>query len=178
MPEAVAAAKKATELDPLSAWAWVSLSLQLGENEQFAEAHESLRRLMMILPEAEFPLSWLGIVQLREGKATEALATFRSISEEGLRVSGIIMAEHTLGHAKESQQALDQVIAKHGQPVGYSCAEIYAWRGEKDKAFECLGQAYQQHDTNMSDFRNDATLVSLHGDPRFAALLRRMNLPE
>jgi len=179
LPEAVAAARKATELDPLSATAWVSLSLQLIESQQFAEAHEALRRLIEILPEAEFPLSWLGILQLREGKAKEALATFRSLSDEGLRASGIIMAEHTLGHAKESQQALDQAIAKYGQAAdAYTLAEIYAWRGEKDKAFEYLDRAYQQHNSNMSDFRNDATLVFLHGDPRFAALLRKMNLPE
>jgi serine/threonine-protein kinase len=178
LPEAVAAAKKATELDPLSAWAWTSLTLYLIESQQFAAGHEALRRLITILPEAEFPLSWLGILQLREGKATEALATFRSLSEEGLRVSGVAMAEHTLGHAKESQQALDQLIAKGGQAGAYTYAEIYAWRGEKDKAFEWLDRAYQQHDSNMSDFRNDATLTSLHGDPRFAALLRKMNLPE
>jgi serine/threonine protein kinase/tetratricopeptide (TPR) repeat protein len=178
MPAAVAAARKATELDPLSAWAWASLSLQLAESEQFSAADGALRRLIELLPEAEFPLSWLGIVQLREGKAREALTTFRSLSEEGLRVSGIIMAEHTLGHAKESQQALDQAIAKYGQAGAYGFAEIYAWRGEKDKAFEYLDRAYQQHNTNMSDFRNDATLVLLHGDPRFAAMLRKMNLPE
>jgi len=162
----------------LSATAWVSFSLQLIESQQFAEAHEALRRLIEILPEAEFPLSWLGILQLREGKATDALATFRSLSDEGLRASGVVMAEHTLGHARESQQALDQLIVKWGQADAYGFAELYAWRGERDKAFEWLDRAYQHHDSNMSDFRNDATLVLLHGDPRFAALLRKMNLPE
>lgn len=176
LPEAVAAAKKATELDPLSAWAWAALSTYLIESQQFAAAHEALRRLMEILPEAEFPLSWLGILELREGKATEALSTFRSISEEGLRLSGIAMAEHSLGHTRESQQALDQIIAKGPQALGL--AEIYAWRGEKDKAFEWLDRAFQQRDSDMADFRNDATLVSLHGDPRFTAMLRKMHLPE
>ena len=39
---------------------------------------------------------------------------------------GVAMAEHTLGHARESQQALDDVIAKHAQahaqPVGFRLA--------------------------------------------------------
>lgn len=178
LPRAVAAAKKATELDPLSDWAWVSLSLYLIESHQFAAAHEALRRLIEILPEAEFPLSWLGILQLSEGKAREALTTFQSINEDGLRLSGIAMAEHSLGHARESQQALDQYIATAGEAGAYGLAEIYAWRGEKDKAFEWLDRAYQQRDSTMGDFRNDATLVSLHGDPRFAAMLRKMNLPQ
>ena len=151
-------------------------SAAVNGSQQFARADEALRRLIEILPEADFPLSWLGLVRLYEGKAKEALVTFQSLNEERLRLFGVALVEHTLGHAKESQQALNQLIA--GGAPAYAVAEIYAWRGEKDKAFEWLDRAYQQHDSNMSDFRNDATLTSLHGDPRFAALLRKMNLPE
>jgi hypothetical protein len=41
------------------------------------------------------------------------------------------MREHSLGHAKESQHALDEVIAKHAQDYAYAIAQAYAWRGEK-----------------------------------------------
>jgi serine/threonine-protein kinase len=173
-PAALAAARKATELDPLSPWAWTSLAARLIKSQQFARADEALRRLIEILPEADFPLSWLGILRLYEGNAKEALVTFQSLSEERLRLFGVALAEHTLGHAKESQQALDQLIAE-GAPA-YAVAEIYAWRGEKDKAFEWLDRAYQRH--TGSDLRHDPLVTSLHGDPRFAALLRKMNLPE
>jgi hypothetical protein len=37
---------------------------------------------------------------LLEGKAAEALATFREVDIEGFRLWGVAMAEHTLGHAK------------------------------------------------------------------------------
>jgi serine/threonine protein kinase/TolB-like protein/Flp pilus assembly protein TadD len=178
LPEAVAAAKKSTELDPLSAGAWTFLSLYLLESRQFAAAHEALRRVLEIQPEAAVPLSYLGFLQLVEGHTTEALATFRQLSDEGLRLSSVAIAEHTLGHAKESQQALDQFIANGGQAKPYVIAEIYAWRGEKDKAFEWLDRAYQQHNSDLYDFRNDPTLSSLRGDARFAAMLRKMNLPE
>jgi len=63
-------------------------------------------------------------------------------------------------------------------PAVLGMAEIYAWRGEKDKASEWLDRAYQQHNSDLPDFRYDATLRSLHGDARFAAMLRKMNLPE
>ena len=173
-PAALAAARKATELDPLSGWAWASLAKCLMASQQFARADEALRRLIEILPEADFPLSWLGLVRLYEGKAKEALVTFQSLNEERLRLFGVALVEHTLGHAKESQQALNQLIA--GGAPGYAVAEIYAWRGEKDKAFEWLDRAYQHH--SVADLRHDLLLTSLHGDPRFAAMLRKMNLPE
>jgi len=178
LPEAVAAAQKATGLDPLSAAAWAFLSLYLIESRQFAAAHEALRRDLEIQPESPIPLAYLGLLQLIEGNATEALATFRQVSDEELHLWGVAMTEHTLGHAKESQQALDQFIANGGQARAYGIAEIYAWRGEKDKAFEWLDRAYQQRNSDLYDFRNDATLASLRGDPRFAAMLRKMNLPE
>ncbi len=177
-PEAMAAAKKATELDPLSATAWLALAWNLADNRQFAAAHEALRRALEIQPESTILLASLGGLQLDEGNATESLATYRQVSDEEVRLFGVARAEHTLGHAKESQQALDQFIAKAGQAKAYDIAEIYAWRGEKDKAFEWLDRAYQQHSSDLYGVRSDASLASLRGDARFAALLRKMNLPE
>jgi serine/threonine protein kinase/TolB-like protein/Tfp pilus assembly protein PilF len=177
-PEALAAAKKATELDPLSAVAWLFLSWNLTENRQVAAAHEALRRALEIQPENPIILASLGSLQLLEGNATEALTTFGQVSDEEVRLWGVARAEHALGHAKESQQALDQFIANGGQAKAYAIAEIYAWRGEKDKAFEWLDRAYRQHSSDLYGFRNDAAFASLRGDARFAALLRKMNLPE
>jgi serine/threonine protein kinase/TolB-like protein len=178
LPEAMAAAKKATELDPLSAAAWLMLSGSLAGNRQFAAAHEALHRALEIQPESTILLASLGGLQLDEGNATESLATYRQVSDEEVRLFGVARAEHTLGHAKESQQALDQFIAKGGQAKAYDIAEIYAWRGEKDKAFEWLDRAYQQHSSDLYGVRSNACFASLRGDARFAALLRKMNLPE
>ena len=98
------------------------------------------------------------------------------------------MAEHTLGHAKESQQALDKLIAQHAQDeergehrplmAAYDIAAVYAWRGEKDKAFEWLDRAYQHREAPLVGIKDDRPLDSLRGDPRYMALLRKMNLPE
>jgi len=178
LPEAVAAAKKAAALDPLSGTAWLFLGGYLADIGQFAAAREAVRRFLEIDPESPIPWTALGFLQLLEGNATQALATFRQVSDEGNRLFGVAMAEHTLGHSKESQQALDQFVAKRGQAKPYATADIYAWRGEKDKAFEWLDRAYQQHNSDLYDFRCDPALTSLQGDARFAAMLRKMNLPE
>ena len=55
---------------------------------------------------------------------------------------------------------------------------VYAWRGEKDHAFEWLDRAYDQHDSGMVRLRYDPTLASLHDDPRFAALVKKMGFAE
>jgi serine/threonine protein kinase/TolB-like protein len=178
LPEATAAANKATELDPLSAAAWLVLGWNLDENRQFAAAHEALRRALEIQPESPIILASLGGLQLHEGNATEALTTFQQVRDEEVRLYGVAKAEHTLGHAEEAQQALDQFIANAGRAKAYDIAEIYAWRGEKDKAFEWLDRAYQQRSSDLYGFRNNPDFASLRSDARFTAMLRKMKLPE
>jgi TolB-like protein/DNA-binding winged helix-turn-helix (wHTH) protein/Flp pilus assembly protein TadD len=178
LPEAIAAQKKSTELDPLSSHAWENLGRYQMFSRDFAAAAAALRRALEIQPDSTFGLYNLGTLQLLEGNAAEGLATFRSIDDEAFRLYGISMAEHTLGDAQESRRALDELTAKHEQEAAYQIAEAHAWRGEKDKAFEWLERAYAQSDGGLSDIKVDLLLDSLRGDPRYQTLLRKMNLPE
>jgi TolB-like protein/Flp pilus assembly protein TadD/tRNA A-37 threonylcarbamoyl transferase component Bud32 len=176
--EAIATTRKAIELDPLSHSAWQTLTTYLVSTRDFAAAREASRRALEISPQSDFSLNDLGTLQLLEGRAQDALETFRKIDNEGFRLSSVAMAEHTLGHARESQQALEQVIAQHAAGAAFQIAEIYAWRGEKDQAFDWLERAYRQRDGGLVDIKTDPPLADLHDDPRYKAFLRKMNLPE
>jgi len=179
LPEAVAALRKATALDPLSNPAWAHLGRYLMFSRDFAGAHAALDRALEIQPESPFGLNDLGELLLLEGNAAEALTMFRKVlNYEAFRLFGIGLAEHTLGHANESQQALDELIAKYAHVSAFQIAEVYAWRGEKDKAFEWLERAYAQRDGGLAETKGDQLLASLRGDPRYVALLHKMNLPE
>jgi TolB-like protein/Flp pilus assembly protein TadD len=178
LPEAIAAERKAIELDPLSGWPWEGLGIYLMASGQFAAARQAISRALELNPEAS-PMSYsLGRLELLEGHAQEALTVFRRIGFEALRQCGSAMAEHTLGHAKESQQALDELAAKHSQEAAYQIAQVYAWRGEKDHAIEWLQRAYAQHDDGLSLIKYDPVLATLRADARYAALLKKLGLPE
>jgi TolB-like protein/cytochrome c-type biogenesis protein CcmH/NrfG len=178
LPEAIAAQKKATELDPLSSAAWENLGFYYTGIGDFAAADAALGRAIDIEPTSVLALSDLGMARLLQGKSEEALEAFRKIDLEAIRLTGIAMAEHTLRHAKESQQALEELMAKHAQEAAYQIAQALAWRGEKDRAFEWLERAYKQRDGGLSEIRIAPMLRSLHADPRFNALLRKVKLPE
>jgi serine/threonine-protein kinase len=120
----------------------------------------------------------LGVLQLLEGRAQDALSTYRRVDDDGFRLYGISMAEYTLGHAKASQHALDEAIAKHASDSAYQIAEARGWRGEKDSAFAWLERAYSQGDGGLAETKIDPLLESLRGDPRYKALLHKLNLPE
>ena len=178
LPDSFVALKKATALDPLSHTAWITLGYDLLNSQDLGAAHEALRRGLEIQPDESHGLYALGRLQMREGKAAEALATFRRIVDiDSFRLHGIAMAEHTLGHNKASQQALDKLIATDARGAAYQIAVVCAWRGARDKAFEWLERAYLQRDGGLADIKIDAFLADLRGDPRYKALLIKMNLP-
>ncbi|HEY2685060.1 MAG TPA: TIR domain-containing protein [Steroidobacteraceae bacterium] len=175
LPEAIAVSRKAIELDPLRL---SNLGLYLISARDFTAAHEAIGRELEMTPESPFVLNEFGILQLIEGKAQDALATFRKIDFVPLRLYGVAAAEHSFKDPNASQQALDELIAKHAAEGAYQVAEVYAWRGEKDKAFEWLDRAFTQQDNGLTSLKADPLMDSLRGDPRYKTFLRKMKLPE
>ncbi len=93
------------------------------------------------------------------------------------RLSRKAAALHDLGRTAEAQRALDELIARHGHDGAFQIAEAYAWFGQPDKAFEWLDRAYVQRDGGLTAVKFSTMLRGLRGDPRYAALLAKMNLP-
>ena len=77
--------------------------------------------------------------------------------------------------------ALAFYIAKKGAKLedlsAFQIAEIYAYQGETDKAFEWLERAYKQRDGGLSEMKGDPLLRHLQRDPRWLAFLTKMKLP-
>jgi TolB-like protein/Flp pilus assembly protein TadD len=176
-PESIAQTRKAIELDPLSASNWTTLaSAYCMDPEQYRDARQTLERALALNPDSEFVLSTVAILDLLEGRVQESLEVSRKAGGVW-RLIGVAMAEHTLGHARESQQALDALIAKYALAAAYQIADVYAWRGEPDKAFEWLDRAYELHDGGLTTIKVDPALKSLYPDPRFAVMLNKLGLP-
>ena len=177
-PEATAALRTATRLDPLSSSAWDDLGLVLMASLDYRGARQAFGRELEIQPEDPYALDNLGNLQLITRDPAEALATYGMISEAPLRNAGVAMAEHSLGHEQQSQHALETAIAKGTRGFASQIADVFAWRNQKDEAFEWLERAYEQHDGGLAELNTDVLLASLHDDPRFTALRRKINLPD
>jgi serine/threonine-protein kinase len=175
--EAIAALRKATELDPLNAKAWAALGGMLCDVGQQAAAREALDRSLAISPDQAYPPAILAVSFLLDGNPAQALESARRSSDTIWRLTGEALAEHALGHAREAQAALDELISGVGHSAGYQIGEIYAFRGDRDRAFEWLERARKVRDGGLTLVQIDPLLNGLRGDPRYAALLREMNLP-
>ena len=82
------------------------------------------------------------------------------------------------GRKAESDRQLAEAIRHNGESWPSEIARVYAFRGEKDRAFEWLSRAFEARDEDLYFIKGDPLLKKLDGDPRYKGFLRKMNLPE
>ncbi len=177
LAEAIAEIRKAVELDPLSPKAWSSLGWELAATGRLAEAREAAQRAVALNSESSFALVTVAIVELLEGNFEATRISLKRGGDNWDRM-GSALIEHSLGHKDAAQAALNTLIAKDADGSAYQIAEVFAWRGEPDSAFEWLDRAYRQHDGGLANLMIDPLLKSLRSDARFAAFEKKMGLTQ
>jgi len=123
----------------------------------------------------------LGVALCQAGRFDEAIAALR----EALSLTpapvpkiwlGLVLA--LSGHGVETRQLLDGFHAMAGQR--YVPPSAFAWvhlgLGETDEAFAWMDKAIDARDGMMTPIKSYWFLDPVRDDPRFTALLRRMNL--
>jgi serine/threonine-protein kinase len=176
LPEALAQAQVALELDPLSAQAWEIASryqIALGD---FAAAEASLRRALDIAPEHGRAPVGMGLLCLLRGDAAQAHAWYARADNEAFKLSGQAMAAQLAGDAAAAQRMLDELVAEGAHTSAYQVAEVLAWCERRDEAFAWLQRAVAQRDAGVQYLGYDPSLRSLRGDPRYARLLQQVGL--
>ena len=172
--EAGALVQRALALDPLNATAHVTSCWLLGLAGRLAEAESACRKAIELVPNRVKVYFRLCDIHLLQGRAGDALQAAEREVEAPFRLLGIALAERALGHATESDAALDALTRDHGEVAAYQIAQLHAMRGDGDRAFEWLERAYQQHDAGLASMQVDRLLRGLHDDPRWRRLLRQM----
>jgi hypothetical protein len=81
------------------------------------------------------------------------------------------------GNRPAPDAVLDDMIANDRNLLAYQIAEVYAWRGETDKAFEWLQISYDNHDTGLLSLLIDPLMRGLRSDPRYEIMVEKVGLP-
>src|SRR5262249_28512265 len=113
----------------------------------------------------------------------EAIAEYRrqadlSGDNAGFLIDGA-MVYALWGKTVEAEKMLQEAqgLSKNQYVSSFGIAAIYALLGKKDQAFEWLEKVYEEKSTVMEFLKVDPNLKTLHSDPRFADLVRRVGLP-
>jgi tetratricopeptide (TPR) repeat protein len=178
LTDAIAIAQHAAELDPLATDAFTYLGSYYSATGRLELARTMLLKALEITPEHDIAREELGLNYLLDENPTAALSVFEKSKNPMRRLHGIALAQHDLGHPREAQQAIDDMRRRFAYMSAYQIAEAYAWSGAPDSAFEWLERSYVERDPGLRRIAYDPRLRNLRGDPRHAALLRKMNLPD
>ncbi|MEY2542952.1 MAG: hypothetical protein QOE81_413 [Verrucomicrobiota bacterium] len=170
--------RKAVDLDPVNPQARAFLAFNLAATKRFAEARAEFPRVVELNSAAPWAHAGLGLSYLLEGKFEEAVAATEGEAGEWARLVIVACARWGQKKIPEADAALAQLIDGFAETAAYQIAEVYAYRGEKDKAFEWLERARRQRDPGLGGLRKDPVLPNLRGDPRWDAFLRTMGLAD
>jgi len=175
--EAVELDRRAIALDPLNAAIRGSLAeicFIMGRQE---EAEVNFKKALELDPDLPPNHEGLGLVYLARGRAQDALTEIEREQMGRWRLQGQGVAYYALRREKESDTALNELIAKYQSQNAFLIAEVYSFRKEPDQAFEWLDRAYVQHDTGVPETKSSTLLQNLRGDPRYLAFLKKLRLP-
>ena len=175
--EAIEFHRQALARDPLLASSHSYLAFLLYCAGRYEEAETELQRALELNPQKTYDRFTRGEILLQRHRPLEALTEIEQEPAEIWRLTGEALAYHALGRDNDSNAALTQLIKDHQGNMAYQIAEVYADRGESDKAFEWLNRAYEQRDAGLRSLKIDPYLKSLSHDARYADILKKLRLP-
>ena len=192
--EAVREIKRARELDPLSLHEADSVGWALLYTRRYDEAVDQFHKVLEMDPIYRRSMWGLARVYEVRGMYKEAIAEclkipalpkidplakalFRkrcSLYQKVYLTSG---RKHINRKWFESSRQEIRDYVKASDDL-YFITALYAASGEDDKALDLLEQLYARRDNDLVQLKVDPRMDNLRSNPRFEALLRRMNFPE
>lgn len=180
--EAIAEARRAVELEPLSLITRAiegHVLLYAGKTD---EALERLRATLDLEPRFWITRLFIGKVHLARGEFPEALAEFEQAREfsggnsETLSLAGYARAR--MGDRDGARRVLGELQAR--EPARYlppfNVAMIHHGLGDRDETFAWLEKAYAERDVRLTFLKVERKWDPIRSDERFVALARRVGL--
>ncbi len=179
--EALAEIKRAQELDPLSLVINVSLTRAHLLKGDVNTCIEQIKKLIELHPNYAPNHSFLGLAYIKQGRYTEALAEMQKavkLQRSSDSLANLGYANAISGKQLEANAIIRELEGRYAkrEAPGREISAVYAALGKNDQAFAWLEKDFQVRSGDFSTITWHPTLDSLRNDPRYADLLRRMNL--
>lgn len=179
MEEALAQNKTAMDLDPISPGASHAVGRGLyflGRND---DAIDQYKKALVLESDSGIAHGGLGLAYLAKGIYPRAVSemelSYRLMGQDAWHAGQLGYIYGMTGNTAGANKILTEFL-NHARPArALAIATIYIGLRDKDRAFEWLRKAIDEHDVFLL-LKADPQYSSLRSDPRFAELLRRMKL--
>jgi TolB-like protein/tRNA A-37 threonylcarbamoyl transferase component Bud32/Tfp pilus assembly protein PilF len=184
--EAIAEAKRALELDPLSVVFQAVLGLAYYISSQFDRAIEQFKKTIEMDPHFFVAHFGLGAAYTLSGRHEQAVTEFKKAIEllgrSSLMLGFLAAAYAAWGRRDEAEKVLEELdeMSRAGTAyvVPYFTAVVRRNLGELDEAFAWLNRALDEHDPWLTYLKADPNWKDLRSDPRYIAVLKKMGLAD
>jgi tetratricopeptide (TPR) repeat protein len=172
--EAVALSRRLIELNPGSGPDYYDAAIALlyaGEVDEALRDAEHTQSLG-----TDFGLQPQCGALIRQHRYEQVVATCPESDDPVIQTDRTV-ALHALNRPEEARLMLEKLLKDNGESAAYQYAEIYSQNGEADTALHWLEKAYELRDSGLVTLKQDFLLDPIRKEPRFQAVLRKMDFP-
>jgi len=150
---------------------------------RYPEAVEQARKALELGPKYFLAHLQLALIYIAQGKSRDAIAAARSAREDeplADRPTAVLgMAYAADGQRAKAQKVLAEMNQKasRGWVPSYAFAEIYAGLRDKSQTLGALEKSYAERAWFLTCLNTAPEFDFIRSEPRFEALVRRMNFP-
>jgi len=172
---------RALQVDPYNAFLQAFNGTDLLFERRWDDAIDQLRTALKMSPGLPLAANPLIAALHMKGSYAEALDALKTYAE----IMGYTEVEQSLQrrgagdeYRQTMRQAADALVARSRRTYvsRYDIVMFYTYAGELDRAFEWIEKGIENRDPNLP-YLLEPDFEPLHRDPRFRAVMRRLNLP-
>ena len=155
----------ALSLDPLSPIVNVNYGLTLVIARRFPDGIAQMNKVIERDPSFAPAHFYLAHIYAMQGRFADAVNEMKKVGPD------------PNSYSPDAQGLLKQMLSPVHRPLPANTALVYALMGDRNKAFESLEQAFSDDDSELLAVIRFPGFDSLHSDPRWADLLKKLGLP-
>jgi serine/threonine-protein kinase len=176
--QALELGKRVVAIDPLNARSYSVEVTTYFYSRRYPECVAASRMQLRRAPESVPPTITLGDSLMQLGKYADARAVYSKIAPDDVfRLTSEGILDERMGDHAASAAAVRKVEQLYGGAASYQLAQLHAERHETDAAIAALEMGWQVKDPGLSSMRVDAFMDPIRDDPRFEAIVKRLNYP-
>ena len=182
LEEAVVSMQRALELDPLSPLLYSHLGILYSDMRQYDRAIAQFRNAIELDPQHYSSHLFLGIACIQMGRSAEGIEALETARKHGGRAPIMLgLAGFAYARAGQTEDALNllaelQAQAEQTSVPALAFACMYQGLGDLDKGFDWLEKAVEEPHARLLELHASPIFDTFRSDPRYHALLRKMNL--
>ena len=179
IPEALAEARHAQLLEPMSLTFGANVGMVLSYAGRLDAALEQLAGLVEAAPESPVARHHLARLHIFRGEPLQAIRMLEGFHARAPGSLGNLGRAYALaGRADDArtQAAQLQALGTEGLGVGYDVALIRAALGEREPALAALEQSLTDHSQMVGFINVDPGFAGIRAEPRFRAVVGRLGL--